>query len=224
MQSYVILEKKELPSLPDKFYCDGRFDPGLLEFLIKSYSEKNDTIFDPFCGFGSTIQVAEKLNRVGYGMEIDLDRYNYGLEKINNKSNFINDNILNIDNYSFPEFNLCITSPTYSWKNMGYNPFNNKESKDFYIDYLNYFKLYFEIISKKIKDNGTIIIDTSNINIDNVSTTLAWDVKNTLEELETMRFMRELVVCWKNSHEEFMGGQYGFGYDHSYCLIYKKRL
>jgi hypothetical protein len=43
-------------------------------------------------------------------------------------------------------------------------------------------------------------------------TTLAWDIAS-LFKVE-FRFIKENVIHW--------GGGYGYGYDHSYCLIFRK--
>ena len=42
----------------------------LPEFFIKAYTDPGDNIFDPFMGSGTTLIAAEKLERVGFGMEI----------------------------------------------------------------------------------------------------------------------------------------------------------
>ncbi len=46
------------------------FPVGLPEFFIKAYSDKNDVVFDPFMGSGSTLIAAEKNNRVARGTEL----------------------------------------------------------------------------------------------------------------------------------------------------------
>ena len=43
---------------------------GLLERIIKSSSKEEDVILDPFCGCGTTISVAQKLNRQWIGIDI----------------------------------------------------------------------------------------------------------------------------------------------------------
>lgn len=42
----------------------------LPQFFIKAFSDKGDTIFDPFMGSGTTLIAAEKNGRIGYGTEI----------------------------------------------------------------------------------------------------------------------------------------------------------
>lgn len=220
MKTFLVLDTIELEPLPSKFYCDGRFDPQLVRYIINNYSKVNDRVFDPFMGYGSVIIESENLNRIGYGFEIDNDRFNYAKGKIKSANNIICDNIYNISNHKLPLMDLCFTSPTYSWKNMGYNPLSLKDNT--YQGYLNELKNMFIIISEIMKDDSFIIIDTSNIRIENVNTTLAFDVKNKLEEINCLEFQNELVVCWNNKKETYMGGSYGFGYDHNYCLIFKK--
>ena len=46
------------------------FPVGLPSFFIKAYSDKNDCIYEPFCGSGSTIIASEQLNRKCFAMEI----------------------------------------------------------------------------------------------------------------------------------------------------------
>ena len=46
------------------------FPVGLPEFFIKAYTDKGDTVFDPFMGSGSTLMAAERTGRRGLGTEL----------------------------------------------------------------------------------------------------------------------------------------------------------
>ena len=46
----------------------------LVKLLIKSYSNPKDIVLDPFVGNGTVMNIAEELDRVGYG--IDINDYN----------------------------------------------------------------------------------------------------------------------------------------------------
>lgn len=46
------------------------FPVGLAAWFIRAYTDENDSIYDPFCGSGSTIIAAEQEKRIAYGMEI----------------------------------------------------------------------------------------------------------------------------------------------------------
>ena len=79
----------------------------------------------------------------------------------------------------------------------------------------------FEKIVKYMKNGSYIIIDTSNVRFQNLTSSLAWDVANTINRINNLEFLREIIVCWQGNNDGFLGGTYGFGYDHSYCLVYK---
>lgn len=46
------------------------FPVGLPSFFIKAFTDESDTVYEPFCGSGSTLIAAEQLGRKCYGMEI----------------------------------------------------------------------------------------------------------------------------------------------------------
>jgi DNA modification methylase len=46
------------------------FPVGLPSFFIKAFSDAGDTVYEPFCGSGTTLIAAEQLSRKCYGMEI----------------------------------------------------------------------------------------------------------------------------------------------------------
>jgi len=49
----------------------GSFLPEMARFAIERYSNKNDLIFDPFCGCGTTIIEANRIGRNGLGYDIN---------------------------------------------------------------------------------------------------------------------------------------------------------
>lgn len=57
----------------------------LLEFLIKTYSNKNDLILDSCIGSGSTAIACIKEERNYIGFEIDLEYYETAIRRINNE-------------------------------------------------------------------------------------------------------------------------------------------
>ncbi|MGI8407907.1 MAG: DNA-methyltransferase [Actinomycetota bacterium] len=50
------------------------FPTDLVERLVRLYTFTGETVFDPFVGSGTTVAVAEKLDRVGVGFELS-DKY-----------------------------------------------------------------------------------------------------------------------------------------------------
>ena len=49
---------------------NAAFPVGLPSFFIKAFTDESDTVYEPFCGSGSTLIAAEQLGRKCYGMEI----------------------------------------------------------------------------------------------------------------------------------------------------------
>jgi hypothetical protein len=60
-----------------------------------------------------------------------------------------------------------------------------------------------------MKPAGQVVIEVSNLKIDGRLTTLAWDLAS--EVSRVLHFEGEIIACWD---------EYGYGYDHSYCLVY----
>ena len=63
----------------------------LLERIIKASSSEDDWVLDPFCGCGTTVAVAEKLNRKWIGIDITTLAINLIKSRLQNK--FANKNI-----------------------------------------------------------------------------------------------------------------------------------
>jgi len=56
----------------------------LLEWLIKTYTNENETVLDNCMGSGSTGAACNNTNRNFIGIEKDLTYYNIACERINN--------------------------------------------------------------------------------------------------------------------------------------------
>ena len=55
----------------------------LLERILKANSAEGDVVFDPFCGCGTTIEAAEKLNRKWIGIDITHHSINLIIKRLN---------------------------------------------------------------------------------------------------------------------------------------------
>ncbi len=72
----------------------------LLERIITASSNRGDLVLDPFCGCGTTLHAAEKLNRRWIG--IDISRYAASLVKNRLLGNFDKLNDFHIDVFGLP--------------------------------------------------------------------------------------------------------------------------
>jgi site-specific DNA-methyltransferase (adenine-specific)/site-specific DNA-methyltransferase (cytosine-N4-specific) len=59
------------------------FPDALPEWFIKLFTEENDTVLDPFMGSGTTVLVAQKMNRKSLGIEIKQEYYDMVQQELN---------------------------------------------------------------------------------------------------------------------------------------------
>ncbi len=199
--------------LPEKYDNDDvRYSDDFVQYFIKEYTEENDVVLDPFAGFGTTLYNAEKLNRIGIGIEYISDRVDYIKTIIKNKENILHGSSLNINQFELPIIDLSITSPPYmSRNNHKEYPFAGYEvTGDGYDKYLKDIKKIYLDLKKHMKKDAYIILEVSNIINDGEVTTLAWDITKVVSEV--FKFEKEIILNWDYN---------SFGYDHSYCLIFK---
>jgi len=225
MKTFINLDNKLLSSLPEYFKNDDvRFPESLVEIFINEYSKPGDIIFDPFAGYGTTLIIAEKLNRIGFGIEYLEDRVEFIESKIFNKNNIIYGSSLELEKYDIPMIDLSITSPPYMSKNDHEQyPFAGYQiTGDGYTQYLQDIKKVYNSIKRKLKPNAYVIVEISNIVNNEINTPLAWDVAKVISEVFT--FEKEIVICWNKTDNNSDEYNYGFGYDHSYCLVFRNNM
>jgi DNA modification methylase len=82
MVSSSVGEQKELKEMESVYFTNSElsdirskhpatFPVDLAEKYIRSITDKDDIVIDPFLGSGSTLIACEKTNRICYGMELD---------------------------------------------------------------------------------------------------------------------------------------------------------
>lgn len=82
-----IIPERDKTGKHDGFY-HGNFVPQIPRQLILRYTKKNETIFDPFVGSGTTAYEAENLNRNFIGIDIQENLVDYVRKNIEPKNNF----------------------------------------------------------------------------------------------------------------------------------------
>ncbi len=218
MKTVMKMNKYNELVLPNKYQSeDVRFSDTLVASFISEFTKVGDTVFDPFAGFGTTLFVADKLNRKGIGIEYLPDRAQYIKTIVRNANSIICDSALNQTVYDvLPDIDFSITSPPYMSKNnhpqypfAGYE-INGKN----YDDYLDDIKKIYTLIKSKMKPNAYAVIEVSNIVNQEVVTTLAWDIGKTVSEVLTLK--KEIIVDWTDGELE-----QEYGYNHSYCLVFQ---
>lgn len=213
MKSYLLLksERPELP--PDIAGPDIRYPESLVQHFLTEFTQEGDTVFDPFAGFGTTLKAAEGMNRVGYGTEINPSRIDYARSRLAHPERLLAADVREIASLSLPPFQFSISSPPYMGKSDTENPLTDYSLPgQGYGHYLHDLAEVYEQVGHKMLEGGHVVIEICNLRLYDGLTTLAWDVAG--EVARKLSFQGEVVVAWE--------GGYGFGYDHSYCLIFRK--
>ncbi len=100
-------------ALPDAFQEDDvRYPESLVEYFLREYTHEGDTILDPFAGFGTTLIVAERMGRIPFGVEIDLDKVNFVRSKLVRPESIIHGDSRLLENIDLPaiDFSIDITA------------------------------------------------------------------------------------------------------------------
>jgi len=199
---------------------DVRSSDQLVEHFIRAYTKPGDVVFDPFAGFGTTLTVAERLRRIGYGIEFLQDRVEYIRSIVENKANIFHGSALEMEKFDLPEIDFSFTSPPYmSANDHPQYPFTAYEiTGDGYGQYLQDIQSVYRQLKRKLKPNAVAVIEASNIINHGRMTPLAWDIARSVGEV--LHLEKEIIVQWDGDSAE---GTYGFGYDHCYCLIFRNR-
>ena len=213
VQTWLQFTRGNKTMLPARFRReDVRASENMLEFFIGKFTEKGQVVFDPFAGFGTTLLVAEEMGRIGYGIEYSQPKAHYVRGLLAHPEHLTNGDSRQLLNYDLPDFDLCLTSPPYTNERDTENPFVDYRQKGFdYPSYLQEMGNIFSQVAQKMNPSGRLVIEASNLKKDGQVTTLAWDIAR--EIAKTFRFDGETVIGWD---------EYGYGYNHSYCLVFSK--
>lgn len=210
------MSNRRANSLPAEFQADDvRYSESLVEHFLNEYTNSGDVVFDPFMGFGTTLLVAEKLDRVGFGIEYDEKRCNYVKSMLKHPERALLGDSTKLDSVNLPDFDFSITSPPYMGKHHEENPFT-AYSTEFsgYQEYLGQIEHIYRQLCKRLKASRHAVIEVSNLkHEDGTITTLAWDIARAVSNV--LDFQGEVVIAWDET--------YGYGYDHSYCLVFTKK-
>lgn len=221
METYLSLPYDHRNDLPDEVTNDVRTPESLVEHFLEEYTVSGDRVIDIFAGYGTTLTVAERLDRVPYGLEYEGERVNYVRQRLATPDHVRRGDALALDPSWFPPCDCCITSPPFMERTDTRNPFQNYSGQSDYQGYLEDIETAFTCLDRVLTPGGTVIVDIVNMKFDGRVTTLAWDVAQRLSNV--FQFDGEIVVTWTGDEKpDSVRGQYGYGYDHSYCLVFSK--
>lgn len=213
VQTWMQLPRGNKRILPTRFQRDDvRCADSLVEYWVNELSEKGQVVFDPFAGFGTTLLVAEEMGRLGYGIECSKPKADYVQKLLEHPDHLIHGDSRKLVEYEIPLIDLCFSSPPYTNQSDTENPFVDYRQKGFdYSSYLKEMGNIFSQVEQKMNSSGHLVIEASNLKKMGQVTILAWDIAHEVSRF--FHFMGETIICWD---------EYGYGYNHSYCLVFSK--
>lgn len=204
--------------LPERFGDDVRMPPVLARRLVSEFAAHGDRVLDPFAGFGTTLAVAERLDRKAWGVEYDRDRAAYARDHLEHPERLLHGTATDIPD-RVPTVDCIVTSPPYMHESDTRDPLQDYAGESDYETYLETLGDVFAALGSRLHRDGRLVLEAANLKHAGRTTTFAWDLVDTIRGLPGFRFAGEHVVSWDG--EDSADGVYGYGYDHSYVLVFE---
>jgi hypothetical protein len=213
MRTYLRLKNRQPHKLPAVFqHQDLRYPEELVATFLRQYTRPGDVVLDPFAGYGTTLIVAEAMDRVPYGVEIDAQRARYIRSQLRQPASVIHGDSRQLLRYAIPACDFSITSPPFTEQGDAEDALTNYTSAGAgYAAYLRDLVQIYGQLRQLIKPGAHVVLEVANLKGPGGVTTLAWDVARELAAV--LRFEGEVVITWDS---------YAYGYDHSYCLVFRR--
>ena len=216
MRTVITLPNDEPFPLPPEWADDDvRYPPSLVRLFLEEHTRPGDVVFDPFAGFGTTLAVAAEMGRRGLGVERDERRCAYARTLLPDPAALIHGDARRIAELGLPSIDFSMTSPPYMsrWDHPQDPLTAYAEPSRGYGTYLADVREVYRQIGALMTESAVAVVEVANLKKTEGVTTLAWDLAGAIGEV--LRFEGEVVVAWEPT--------YGYGYDHSYCLLFRRR-
>lgn len=213
MRTFITLDKEDRPR-PEGPERDT-YPDALVEAFLREYTIQDDVVLDPFAGFGTTLVVAERMNRRAIGVEFLEDRAAFIAGRIGDRAQLICGDSRRIDELGLQPVDFCMTSPPYMCRNDPQDPLQGYTvDGDGYEAYLDGLTDIYRRLRTVLKPERRAVVNVSNIKRYDGLTPLAFDVCRAISTV--MEFEGEVVLGWNDDDHDF-------GYDHEYCLVFANR-
>jgi hypothetical protein len=232
VQSFVTLPYEKPLDLPPPWDGhDPRTPPSFVRHFLDRFTDPGDVVLDPFAGFGTTVVEADAMDRVAVGVEFERERVAFVRDRLPEETaaTVRRGDALRLDGAAFddlPTADCVLTSPPFATRHLERNPFENYAGESDYESYLDDLRRGFRAVATRLRPGAPLLVDVANMRPGGEGvTTLAWDVADRLAG--DHRFRGEVVVGWEENEGDdgtdraARDGAFGYGYDHSYCLVFE---
>ncbi len=213
MRTFLRLKNQFSRRLPAEFQHDElRYADELVATFLRQYTRAGDTVLDPFAGYGTTLIVAEAMGRAPYGVEADAARAGYIRTQLERPERLIHGDARQLLGYGLPPIDVSITSPPYMAHDEAESALAGAPpAADAYAAYLAEIARIYTLVRELLRPGARAVLEVSNLKGPAGVTTLAWDIGRAVAGV--LEFEGEVVVGWDH---------YNYGYDHSYCLVFRR--
>jgi hypothetical protein len=213
VRSFIRLKNKPVGRLPDALHPhDVRYADELVATFLQEYTQPGDLVFDPFAGFGTTLIVAEALGRRPIGIEYDKARADYIRTRLREKAAIIHGDSRNLAACAIPPVDFLMTSPPFMGRGDAEDPLQSYSVPgQGYEAYLQGMGAIAGQLPSVLKPGARAVFEVSNLKRPEGVTTLAWDLGAVISR--HLHLEGETIIGWDH---------YGYGYDHSYCLVFRR--
>jgi DNA modification methylase len=218
------------------------YSPTMISDFIRFFTKEGMSVLDPFLGIGTTLEACKRVNRIGYGMEVNPKYFEIAKKRIPQFSqNIFNSDSRTVKKFYKPNsFDFCISSPPY-WDilNRSTDKFEDSRSRkgldvkysdsfldlgniDKYEDFLDTLSgIYFDIYDLMKFGSYTVII-VKNVKKEKKVYPLAWDLA---KKLSTKYELKDEKI-WIQDKVGLSPYAYPYSWAsnilHHYCLIFRK--
>lgn len=181
---------------------DIKSPESLYRYIYETYTKKGDKVFDPFAGLGTSLFVAEEMDRIPFGIETDVQKFEWVAGQLENWTHIVHDDAFNTHKYDLPKMDLITTCPPYMEGHTKWNPLYGGDPKyDGYDKYQKRIGTIFKKCAPLMKRSTKIVIQLDNICGKKHFTPLIHDVAKTLSK--DFKQIDETIVKWKNPKPDY---------------------
>lgn len=169
-----------LPASPDPSIS---FRPELVEAFLLDFTLPGDVVFDPFAGYGTTLLVAESMDRRAVGLELLDDRAEYIRAAASAEARVLTGDARALKSFDIGPVDFVITSPPYmTFSDHLQNPLTGYQTLDGDYDrYLDELRGVFADLVPLLGPDAHVVVNVANLGGgDTAITPLAWDVGRVL--------------------------------------------
>ncbi|MGO1068686.1 DNA methyltransferase [Lysobacter sp. CA199] len=231
-RSWLVLEPDPPQhTLPEDLRARDRFggrDCGWVAQMrpfVRHFSRPGQCVFDPFCGFGTTLLAAALEGREGCGIEIDAGRAELARERLRRHGIDAPIAVGSLPHAEIPRaIDLCLTNVPYfgcRWPTDEGDPSEGQlYLENDYATYLHRLRDIFHAVRGALPDDGFCIAMVENVVIEQRMLPLAWDLGQLLGGLFVAR--EERLLCYPREAQALPAAATHSNRSHEYALVFQK--